>query len=226
MSTVSQSFDCQDAAARAEGIAASQAALSERSCVVIPTDTVYGIAADAFSPQAVATLLAAKGRGRQMPPPVLIPRPSTLDGLATEVPDGARALAERFWPGPLTLILRAQPSLTWDLGETRGTVGLRMPDDPVALELLSATGPLAVSSANRSGVPTGPTAADAREQLADSVTVYLEDGPRPVVGGTPTPSTIVDYTSTPPRIVRLGALSLEELVAVDPDVSLPAPDQA
>lgn len=223
---MSQSFDCQDEANRAEGIAAAQVALADRQCVVIPTDTVYGIGADAFSPQAVATLLAAKGRGRQMPPPVLIPRPGTLDGLAADVPDGARALAERFWPGPLTLILLAQPSLTWDLGETRGTVALRMPDDPVALELLNATGPLAVSSANRTGVPTGPTAADAREQLADSVAVYLEDGQRPAGGGVALPSTIVDYTAQPPRVVRLGALSLEELQAVDPDVSLPAPDEA
>lgn len=223
---MSQSFDCQDAAARAEGIAAAQVALAQRQCVVIPTDTVYGIAADAFSAQAVATLLAAKGRGRQMPPPVLIPRPGTLDGLATDVPEGARALAERFWPGALTLILTAQPSLTWDLGETRGTVALRMPDDAVALELLNATGPLAVSSANRTGVPTGDTAAATQEQLADSVAVYLEDGQRPASGGQAQPSTIVDYTATPPRIVRLGALSLEDLTAVDPDVSLPALDQA
>ena len=87
----------------------------------MPTDTVYGIAADAFSAQAVATLLAAKGRGRNMPPPVLIPQAATMDGLAVDVPDFARELAARFWPGALTLILHAQPSLTWDLGETRGT---------------------------------------------------------------------------------------------------------
>ncbi|RII42668.1 threonylcarbamoyl-AMP synthase [Galactobacter valiniphilus] len=215
---MSETFDCQDPAARAEGIAAAQVAVAAKSCVVIPTDTVYGIGADAFSPQAVATLLAAKGRGRQMPPPVLIPRLATLDGLATDVPEGARALAERFWPGALTLILHAQPSLTWDLGETRGTVALRMPDDAVARELLDATGPLAVSSANRTGVATGPTAADAREQLADSVAVYLEDGQRPAAGGVPTPSTIVDYTTEPPLIRRLGALSLETLREVAPSI--------
>lgn len=224
MTPVSQTFDCQDPAARAEGIAAAQEALGAKACVVIPTDTVYGIGADAFSPQAVATLLAAKGRGRQMPPPVLVPRLATMDGLATDIPDGARAVAERFWPGGLTLILWAQPSLSWDLGDTKGTVGLRMPDDAVALELLSATGPLAVSSANRTGRPTGPTAADAREQLADSVEVYLEDGQRPAEGAEPTPSTIVDYTQTPPRLVRLGALSLEQLNEVDPDVAMPEGD--
>ncbi|MGO2632354.1 MAG: L-threonylcarbamoyladenylate synthase [Galactobacter sp.] len=211
-------YDCSDPAARAEGIAAAQEALSARGCIVIPTDTVYGIGADAFSPQAVATLLAAKGRNRQMPPPVLIPRLSTLDGLATEVPEGARILAQKLWPGALTLILPAQPSLTWDLGETHGTVGLRMPDDDVALDLLSAVGPLAVSSANRTGVPTGPTAADARAQLADSVEVYLEDGARPLDGLTPTPSTIVDYTLTPPRVVRQGALPLATLQELDPEI--------
>jgi tRNA threonylcarbamoyl adenosine modification protein (Sua5/YciO/YrdC/YwlC family) len=166
----------------------------------------------------VATLLAAKGRGRQMPPPVLIPRLSTLDGLATDVPEGARVLASELWPGGLTIILASQPSLTWDLGETHGTVGLRMPDDDVALDLLSAVGPLAVSSANRTGVPTGATAADARTQLADSVEVYLEDGPRPAPDAEPTPSTIVDYTVTPPRVVRQGAITLETINALDPDV--------
>jgi len=218
MRHVSQTFDCQDPAQRAEGLAAAQVALSAQLCVVLPTDTVYGIGADAFSPRAVATLLGAKGRGRHKPPPVLIPRPSTLDGLATDVPDGARKLAERHWPGPLTLVLRAQPSLTWDLGETRGTLALRMPDDQVALELLSSTGPLAVSSANRTDVPTGPTAADAREQLADAVEVYLEAGERPAAGGTPVPSTIVDYTVTPPRVVRQGALALDVLREDDPSI--------
>lgn len=215
---MSQTFDCQDPAQRSEGLAAAQVALAAQLCVVLPTDTVYGIGADAFSPRAVATLLGAKGRGRQKPPPVLIPRPQTLDGLAVDVPDAARALAELHWPGPLTLVLRAQPSLTWDLGETRGTVALRMPDDPVALELLSATGPLAVSSANRTEVPTGPTAQAAREQLADAVDVYLDDGERPSGGGTPTPSTIVDYTITPPRIVRQGALDAQTLRETDPTI--------
>jgi len=226
MTPVTETFDCQDPSERSRGLAAAREAISAQNCVVLPTDTVYGIGADAFSPRAVATLLAAKGRGRQMPPPVLIPRPATMDGLASDVPAGARALAERFWPGALTLILHAQPSLTWDLGETKGTVALRIPDDAVARDLLDATGPLAVSSANRTGVPTGPTAADALEQLGESVAVYLEDGARPVAGTAPTPSTIVDYTATPPLIRRLGALSLQELRAVDPDIVGSAPGGA
>lgn len=218
---MSELYDCQDPASRAEGIAAAQQALAESACVVVPTDTVYGIAADAFSARGVATLLAAKGRGRQMPPPVLIPNVGTLDGLAFDVPEGARALAQEFWPGALTLIVLAQPSLTWDLGETKGTVGLRMPDDPVILELMAATGPLAVSSANRSGVATGSTAEDAMEQLGESVEVYLEDGERPLGGGTPTPSTMVDYTQDPPRVVRQGALPLAALRVLDPSIEEP-----
>ncbi|WP_373287811.1 L-threonylcarbamoyladenylate synthase [Zhihengliuella salsuginis] len=203
-------FDCQDAVDREAGLEAARTVLAEKQCIVLPTDTVYGIGADAFSPQAVATLLAAKGRGRSMPPPVLIPRPETLDGLAATVPDGARALAERFWPGALTLILQAQPSLTWDLGETRGTVALRMPDDDVALELLRHTGPLAVSSANRSGQPAATNADDAEDQLGEAVAVYLSDGARPRDGDA-LPSTIVDFTSRTPRVVRQGAIALEVL---------------
>ena len=193
-------------------------ALEKDGLVVIPTDTVYGIGADAFSHTAVDRLLHAKGRGRAMPPPVLVGDTTVVDALAVDIPDAARALMDAFWPGALTIILTAQPSLAWDLGDTNGTVALRMPDDAVARELLDATGPLAVSSANRTGVATGPTAADAREQLADSVAVYLEDGQRPAAGGVPTPSTIVDYTTEPPLIRRLGALSLETLREVDPSI--------
>lgn len=182
----------------------------------MPTDTVYGIAADAFSPLAVTMLLASKGRSRQMPPPVLIPRINALDGLATEVPEDARALAQAFWPGGLTLILHAQPSLDWDLGDTKGTVALRMPDDEIALELLGLTGPLAVSSANRTGQEAAQTAAEARLQLAESVEVYLEGGFRPVEGTQGVPSTIVDATSAPFRVVRQGAIPLEKLREVVP----------
>ena len=213
-------FNCTDDVQRSEGIAAAQTAIAARQCVVMPTDTVYGIAADAFSPQAVATLLAAKGRGRSMPPPVLIPRPQTMDGLATGVSAEARALADAFWPGGLTLILHAQPSLTWDLGETKGTVAVRMPDDRVALDLLALTGPLAVSSANRTGRPAARTAAEALEQLAEAVEVYLEDGPRPAAetGGQSLPSTIVDCTSAPFKVVRQGTISLAALQEVVPGI--------
>ena len=204
-------YNCTSDDERAQGLEHAQRAISEKKCVVFPTDTVYGIAADAFSPQAVTMLLVSKGRSRTMPPPVLIPRVNALDGLATDVSADARKLAEAFWPGGLTLILHAQPSLDWDLGETKGTVALRMPDDEIAQELLTLTGPLAVSSANRTGHAPGQTAAAAREQLADSVEVYLEGGLRPLEGEAAVPSTIVDATGPRLRVVRNGAVSLDQL---------------
>ena len=211
-------YNCTASSERYEGLQHAQRAIRENKCVVLPTDTVYGIAADAFSPQAVTMLLVSKGRGRQMPPPVLIPRLNALDGLATDVPAEARKLAEEFWPGGLTLILHAQPSLEWDLGETKGTVALRIPADELARDLLNLTGPLAVSSANRTGQPAARTAGEAREQLAESVEVYLEDGLRPEGASDAVPSTIVDATSLPLRVVRDGAVSLERLREVVPGV--------
>lgn len=211
------SYDCSDPAQRSDGLAHAQRAIAANQCVVVPTDTVYGIAADAFSPQAVATLLAAKGRGRSMPPPVLIPRVQTMDGLAAEIHPDARKLAEAFWPGGLTLIFRAQPSLTWDLGDTLGTVALRVPDDRVALDLLALTGPLAVSSANRTGAAAATSAADAFDQLAGSVQVYLEGGPRSA-----TASTIIDATGDELRLVRAGSISLDQLQVVVPGLKDPA----
>jgi len=203
-------MDCTDPATWGPALDEAVHALARGGLVVLPTDTVYGIGADAFSPAAVAALLAAKGRGRQMPPPVLVPDVRTVDGLCDEVPDAARRLMEAFWPGALTVICRAQPSLAWDLGETHGTVAVRMPDHPAALALLRRTGPLAVSSANRTGSPAALTAAEARDQLGDAVDVYLDGGLAP--GGVA--STIVDATTERLRIVRLGALGVAELSAV------------
>ncbi|GAA4363390.1 L-threonylcarbamoyladenylate synthase [Paeniglutamicibacter cryotolerans] len=215
MEIVTSRINTQDPDGREAGLAAAAAAIIAQHCIVLPTDTVYGIGADAFSPQAVATLLAAKGRGRTMPPPVLIGSAATMAGLALDVPAGAQDLADAFWPGALTLIVHSQPSLTWDLGETMGTVALRVPDDELALELLDKTGPLAVSSANRTGHPAATTAQEAFEQLAESVEVYLEDGVRPVTGE-PLSSTIVDYTSEPPRVVRAGGIGIDALRSIVP----------
>jgi len=217
---VTSSYDCSTEETRFEGLAHAQRAITEQQCIVFPTDTVYGIAADAFSPLAVRLLLAAKGRSRTMPPPVLIPRIQTMDGLAVDIGDDARKLAEKFWPGALTLILHSQPSLEWDLGETKGTVALRVPDDELALEILARTGPLAVSSANRSGQPAAQTASNAQEQLAESVEVYLDGGPRPAEAAAEAalPSTIVDCTGTRARVVRQGAIALEELRDVVPSI--------
>ncbi|MCW1248717.1 L-threonylcarbamoyladenylate synthase [Acaricomes phytoseiuli] len=211
-------YDCTVPAQRHEGLEHARKAISQKQIVVMPTDTVYGVAADAFSPVAVATLLAAKGRGRSMPPPVLIQRLQTLDGLAAEVSDEARQLAEAFWPGALTMIFYAHPTLDWDLGDTKGTVALRMPDDQLALDLLTLTGPLAVSSANRTGEPTARTAAGTKAQLGGAVEAYLGDGDRPADGAEPVPSTIVDATGGRLRVVRLGGITLEQLREIVPNV--------
>ncbi len=136
-SIVSEVYDCTGPDGLEAGIAAAVAAVQSGQVIVLPTDTVYGVGCDAFSAEAVAAVLVAKGRGRELPPPVLVPNPRTVDGLAREVSDHARALIDAYWPGPLTLVLKAQTSLQWDLGETNGTVALRMPDDPVALAVLS-----------------------------------------------------------------------------------------
>ncbi|EKU49484.1 MULTISPECIES: L-threonylcarbamoyladenylate synthase [Brevibacterium] len=183
--------------------------------LVIPTDTVYGIAADAFNASAVAALLAAKGRGRDMPPPVLVPRSETVFGLVDGVDETVLALTARFWPGPLTIIAAAQPSLDWDLGETHGTVAVRMPDDEHALALLSRTGPLAVSSANLSGRPAATTADEAQDMLGTDVEIYLDGGER--TSGQS--STIVDLSGDVPRIVRRGPISAEELREIVPDLA-------
>ena len=139
MSPMARRFDTSAEDTREEGIAAASLAIQRGELVVLPTDTVYGLAADAFDPRAVQRLLLAKGRGREMPPPVLVAAKPTLDALAVGVPDWARTLVDELWPGPLTLVCRQQASLQWDLGETRGTVAVRMPDDDVALELLART---------------------------------------------------------------------------------------
>lgn len=186
--------------------------------IVLPTDTVYGIGADAFDASAVAALLAAKGRGRQMPPPVLVSGPEMLDVLGVEVPQAARDLAARFWPGALTLIVRAQPTLEWDLGDTGGTVALRMPDDEVALTLLRRTGPLAVSSANRTGQPAATSAQEALQQLGPRVAAYLDAGDSP--GGVP--STIVDARTAQLAVVRDGAIDAATLGTVVPHLARPA----
>jgi len=211
---VSLTYDCRDDEQRAQGLGMAAAAIGRGELVVLPTDTVYGLAADAFDPGAVAALLAAKGRGRQAPPPVLVASADVLTALCTDVGAEVMALTEAFWPGGLTLICWAQPSLSWDLGDTGGTVAVRVPAHPVAASLLQATGPLAVSSANVSGQPPGATAAGAQDQLGADVAVYLEDGE--VVGATA--STMVDATGSTLVMVRAGAVGLEELREVVPDL--------
>lgn len=176
----------------------------------MPTDTVYGVGADAFNPAAVANLLTAKGRGRDMPPPVLVASEQMAEALADALPEEARTLMAEFWPGALTIIVAAQPALAWDLGDTEGTVALRMPDSDIARQLLERTGPLAVSSANTTGNPAAITAAEAADMLGDSVSLYLDGGTAPGQVA----STIVDLTGQPARILRQGAIERDKIAAL------------
>ena len=207
-------YDMADAIERATGLDVAGSAVRRGDLVVLPTDTVYGLGTDAFQPVAVANLLETKGRGRDMPVPVLVGSPRTLPGIATGLSLSAQSLIEAFWPGGLTLVCTVQPTLQWDLGETRGTVAVRMPLHPVAIELLTATGPMAVSSANRSGMAPATTLDEAIEQLGDEVSVYLDGGP----SGEPVPSTIVDVTGDVPRLLRAGAVTAELLREVCGDL--------
>ncbi|MER6911714.1 L-threonylcarbamoyladenylate synthase [Streptomyces sp. NPDC000594] len=209
-------YDCNEANDRATGLREAASAVRRGELVVLPTDTVYGVGADAFSSAAVADLLEAKGRGRNMPTPVLIGSPNTLHGLATDFSEQAWELVDAFWPGALTLVARHQPSLQWDLGDTRGTVAIRMPLHPVAIELLTEVGPMAVSSANLTGHRSPEDCDAAQEMLGDSVSVYLDGGPTPGI----VPSSIVDVTGPVPVLLRAGALDAEELRKVVPDLEV------
>ena len=205
---------CYDPNTWGPSLDAAVHAVSRGEVIVLPTDTVYGVGADAFQPDAVARVLAAKGRDRQMPPPVLIPHVATVDGLARDVSAPARALMDAFWPGPLTVIVWAQLSLAWDLGETHGTVALRVPDHAAALALLTRTGPLAVTSANRTGEPAATSVEAAEAQLGQAVSLYLDGGASPLGVA----STIVDATGERLVLVREGGIArgqLDDVVGAD-----------
>ncbi|MCP2174207.1 translation factor SUA5 [Williamsia maris] len=207
---VSTVFDCNQPDSRSAGVRAAVGAVKAGRLVVMPTDTLYGLGCDAFDSEAVTSLLATKGRGRDMPVPVLVGSWDTIDGLVLSVSTRARELVRAFWPGGLSLVVEQAPSLAWDLGDTQGSVMLRMPLHPVAIEVLREVGPMAVSSANRSGQPPATTSSDARDQLGDDVSVYLDGGP----AAHATPSTIVDLTGAAPTILREGAVTVEQIAEV------------
>lgn len=211
-----ETYNCLDPQKRIEGVRAAADAVRAGRCVVLPTDTVYGIGCDAFNNDAVETLLATKRRGPDMPVPVLVGSWVTIQGLVREFTETAKTLVEAFWPGGLSIVVPEAPSLPWNLGDTRGTVLLRMPNQPLALELLQETGPMAVSSANISGNPPATTAAEARQQFGDAVPIYL-DGGTAEIGE---PSTIIDISGPVPRILREGAISAErigQVLGLDPE---------
>ncbi len=210
---MSTTYNCSDPAEVLTGMRMARMSVGRGELIVMPTDTVYGVAADAFRAEAVARLLEAKGRGRQSPPPVLVPGIPTLAALAETVTPEIEALAKEFWPGGLTIVVPARSTLNWDLGETRGTVAVRMPAHPIALELLSETGPLAVSSANLSGQPAALSAGEAEDYLGESVAVYLDGG---IASDSRLGSTIVDATPTVHgglvRIVREGVIPRQAII--------------
>jgi L-threonylcarbamoyladenylate synthase len=212
---VSLRYDMGQAADRDLGLGAAAAAARRGDLVVLPTDTVYGVGTDAFSLVGVERIQQAKGRGRDFAVPVLVGSPSTVDGLAFGVATPARQLIEAFWPGALTVVVRYQPSLAWDLGDAAGHVALRMPLHPVALELLRDVGPLAVTSANRTGLAPATTTDDAQGQLGDLVSVYLDSGALPEGP----PSTVVDATGEVPVLLRAGGIDLETLRSVCPQLA-------
>ena len=207
-------YDCRAVAERDRGIAAAVEAVKSGELVVFPTDTVYGVGADAFTAHAVNALQNARSTERRVPPPVLVGSRHTLDGLVYSLPKAARELADAFWPGALTIMVEHSPSLQWDLGDTGGVVAVRMPLHPVALEVLREVGPMAVTTANKIGQPPPVTAEEARDQLEYAVRIYLEAGE----AADPAPSTIVDVTGDVPRVLRNGAVPWEKLRDVVPDI--------
>ena len=212
----SKIYHCLEPDEREAGLSAAVDAVQAGQCIVLPTDTVYGIGADAFNNDAVAKLLATKRRGPDMPVPVLVGSWTTIQGLVREFSDTAKILVEAFWPGGLSIVVPEAPSLPWNLGDTRGTVLLRMPNQPLALELLQRTGPMAVSSANISGNPPALNAANAKQQFGDAVGIYLDGGDAQVGE----PSTIVDISGSQPVVLREAAISAErigEVLNLDPE---------
>jgi L-threonylcarbamoyladenylate synthase len=187
--------------------------LRRGAVVAIPTDTVYGVAADAGSPEAIARLFEAKRRPLDKAIPLLVDEPGGLDLVAASVPEAARALAARFWPGALTIIVPRRREREDDLP----TVAVRMPDHAIARDLIRlAGGRLAVTSANISGEPPATTAAEVLQQLDGRIAAVLDGGPCP--GGVA--SSIVDTCLEPPRLLRLGGLSIEALRTVLPDLAV------
>lgn len=189
----------------AEGRSALELAAKELQAggaVVVPTDTVYGIAADAFNQFATARIFEVKGRSRSLPLPVLVSRPRQAWAVCAAVPRAATELVAAFWPGALTLLLPEADGLSWDIGETRGRVAVRMPAHDELLELIWMVGPLATTSANRTGEPTPPTVAAISDSLGEGVGLYLDGGP----AAGEVPSTIVDLTGRRPTVVREGAI--------------------
>lgn len=224
---VASLFDCTGDTLATEAVHQSIAALDRGEIVVVPTDTVYGLAVSPQIPGAIDRLVALKGRGRAEPPPFLI---GGYDQMWPLLADDAHTvdvtgLIQAFWPGGLTMVLPVNPQLGWDIGETGGTIAVRMPHEPVLLELLRIYGPLAVSSANLTGEPPCDTAYSALNVFGEDVSVYVDSGPRGTRDGHQVPSTIIDVTDlvrggTRVRVIRHGVVSVGQLAEVLPEAAI------
>lgn len=216
-------ISCADGLERERAVAAANAAVKRGDLVVIPTESVYAVAADAFSARGVAALREAKGTDGGVPLPVMVGRRATVSGITARVSDQAQRLIDAFWPGPLTVLLSPQPTLAWDLPRD-APVAVRMPLHPLTLALLERTGPLVVTTANLPGLAAPADVDDALEQLGEAVAVALDAGS--LLDESALPSSVVDATGENPVVVRVGALSIEDLRRICPDVrtGLDGPD--
>lgn len=207
-------LDAVDRVARARHVATAAAAVRRGDLVVVPTESAYALATDAFSPRGTAALREAKGAGPSVPLPVLVPAAATVAGIARHVPLAARDLMTAFWPGGLTLLLPAGTTLAWD-HPAGAPVAVRMPVHPVLLDLLRLTGPTVVTSANAVGLEPPSSVDEVIDQLGEIAVCALDAGPCPSGAA----STIVDCTGAVPVVVRPGAVTVDELREIVPDLS-------
>ncbi len=218
-------FDVTDVHHQVAALHQAHAAVSRGEVIVVPTDTVYGLAVCPRVPGAVDKVVSLKGRGKDMAPPILV---SGIDQAASLVADGSltdqvMTLLKKFWPGALTIVLPVNPELDGDIGATPGTIALRSPDQPALLELLRIHGPLAVTSANLTGEPPCQNIYEAINVFGDRVGIYLDGGADSDTAHQP--STIVDATGLLTggaiTIIRHGAISPQALVDLGFEVDNP-----
>ncbi len=209
---------------RPRSLNAATSAARRGDLILVPTESVYALATDPFSSRGVASLRKAKSQSNQVPVPIMVPSAATMSGLAVHVGlPAARALMLNFWPGLLTLLFEPQSTLAWELPRD-APLAARMPLHPLLLELLRATGPLAVTGANVAGMPAATTVEDAVSQFGESIVLALDVGDLGVIPENEaaelaaTISTVVDLRGPAPELVRVGAVGVAELRAVCPDL--------
>ncbi len=200
---------------RAEAVSRAITACKRGDVICLPTESVYALATDIFQTRGTQAIRAAKGQVPQTPLPVMVPNAATTNGIARAAGIEASRLMEAFWPGLLTLLLPAQPTLAWD-NPSAAPVAVRMPVHPVALEVLVGTGPLAVTSANRVGMAAPVTLDQVQLAMGDEIFLGLDAGPVPDPDGLP--STVVDCTGAVPQLVRAGAIHTEALLSICPNL--------